>query len=392
MLWTCVDPFNPKLNKFESLLVVDAMVSNENLSYTVRLSRTSEAQFYETEMVAGAEVIISDANGITSTLYETKQGIYKTDSLLFLGEPGNSYILHIKTSEGSEYESDSCIMYQVDQIDSIFFNKDVEILNNGSETLNGIRIFIDSRISDDNRYFRWAYNEWWKMIVPEPKKYNYINDSTFLEIDQINQTCWGNRKSDEIIIQSAGSGGSNSIEKKPIAFIPSEKSNRLLIQYCIEVRQLSISKKEYEFWDRMKQINESGGDIFEKQPFPIISNIHNINNPDEPVLGYFQVSAVSKKRKYITVSNITELNIPLYNYDCERFELGPDDFPPPLAPGGGMSFDKIYRMYSSPTFTFVEPVFDGFGELKKLAFAKKACTDCTINGSLKKPDFWIDLK
>ncbi len=36
--------------------------------------------------------------------------------------------------------------------------------------------------------------------------------------------------------------------KSPICFIASEKSDRLLIQYCIQVSQYAISEKEYEFW------------------------------------------------------------------------------------------------------------------------------------------------
>jgi hypothetical protein len=392
MLCTCIDPYSLKLNEFESLLVVDALLTNENRSYQVKLSRTNEAQYIEPSMVFGALVTIRDENGNNSLLQETTEGIYNTDSLLFQGETGHSYILYIKTPEGSEYESEPCFMYPVQQIESVYFNKDQEILNNGSETQEGIRMFIDSESSDDNKYFRWVYNEWWKVIVPDPKKFNYINDSTIFEVDQIKQVCWRNNRSDEILIQSTESGQTNRIEKKPILFIASDKSDRLLIQYCIEVKQLSISKMEFEFWDHMKQINASGGDIFEKQPFPIVSNIQNISNPEETVLGYFQVSAVSQKRVYISANDISELNIPLYNYDCERIELGPDDYPPPLVPGGGMTFNRIYKRYVGPVYSFVEPLYDGQGKLKKLAFSKHACTDCTINGDLTKPDFWIDLE
>jgi len=32
-----------------------------------------------------------------------------------------------------------------------------------------------------------------------------------------------------------------------------------MIQYYVEIRQLSLSKEEYRFWDLMLQLNESGG-------------------------------------------------------------------------------------------------------------------------------------
>ena len=141
----------------------------------------------------------------------------------------------------------------------------------------------------------------------------------------------------------------------------------------------------------MKQLNESGGDIFEKQPFPINSNIHNLSDPDEQVLGYFQVSAVKQKRLYIRPDDISQYNLPLYNYQCNRIVIGEDDYPPPLSPGAKVTFNKIYSYFVGPNYAFVEPVYNNNMELRKLVFSKPVCTDCTINGSLTKPDFWIDL-
>jgi Domain of unknown function (DUF4249) len=391
MLCTCIDPYSPKLNGFKSLLVVDAFLTNENRSYFVKLSRTNEVQNIETTMESGALVMIKDQSGNNSLLYEISAGIYKTDSLLFNGETGNSYILYIKTPEGTEYESEPCLMYPVTQIDSILYTKDQEITNNGSETNEGIRIFVNSKSSEDSKYFRLVYNEWWKFSVQYPKKFNYINENTIFEVDQIKQVCWNSKSSDEIIIQSTESGQTNKIEKEPILFIASDKSDRLLIQYCIEVRQLSLSKREFEFWDHMKQIHETGGDIFEKQPFSIVSNIHNISNPDEPVLGYFQVSAAKQKRIYITAKDISDLNIPLYHYDCERIEAAPGDYPSSQDPATKMTFDKIYNSYTIAGYDFVEPIYDMRWNLQKLVFSKPSCTNCTLEGSLKKPDFWIDL-
>ncbi len=389
LLCTCIDPYNIEFRKSETLLVVDALLTDEENSYYVSLSRTNAIQSEETSMVSGASVRITEINGISVILQETAPGIYKTDSLTFKGSIGNSYTLSIVTQEGNEYESEACLMYPVDQIERIYYDKDQEILNNGTEITEGIRIFIDSESNGDNRFVRWMYNESWKIMVPDPKKYDYINDSTFLEVP-IKQACWGNNASDEIIIQSAAAGSGNKIEKKPILFIDSESSNRFLIRYSIEVKQLSLSQKEFGFWDQMKQINDAGGDIFDKQPFPVTCNIHNVNNPEEPVLGYFQVSAVSRKRIYINRDEITRLEIPLYMYDCSRIVLGPDDYPPPLTPAGGMTFDKIYRMYVGPKYSFIEPVYDLYGELKKLVFSKNDCADCTSTGELKKPDFWTD--
>ena len=57
-----------------------------------------------------------------------------------------------------------------------------------------------------------------------------------------------------------------------------------------------------------------------------------------------------------------------------------------------MTFDKIYASYTGSTYVFIEPIYDLRWNLTKLAFAKKFCAICTLNGTLTKPDFWIDLE
>jgi len=36
--------------------------------------------------------------------------------------------------------------------------------------------------------------------------------------------------------------------------------------------------------------------------------------------------------------------------------------------------------------------FHSGGELLRLVFVRSFCADCTLNGSLNKPDFWVDLE
>jgi hypothetical protein len=386
---TCIDPFNPDLKKSESLLVVDALVTDENRAYTVKLSKTNKTQFSEISMVTGALVSIMDDTGLSTFLSEAADGVYKTDNLQFQGIPGRSYKIIIVSAEGKEYESEFCFMHPVEQIDSIYFGRDQDIQSNGGATEEGIRIYLDSESSDVRKFYRWTYDEWWKVVVPDPKKYNYLNDSTIFEVEQIKQICWGNKKSDDIIIQSTEAGAINKIIKKNILFIDSDKTPRLLIKYCIDIKQLSVSEKEYDFWNHLKQINESGGDIFDKQPFPVFSNIHNINDPEEKVLGFFQVSAVSNKKIYISPDDVEGMNLPRYKYNCDRTVIGPSDYPPPIS-GEGMTFDKIYKLYVGSMYAFVEPVYNQNHKLIRLAFSKINCTDCTLNGTLEKPDFWVE--
>jgi hypothetical protein len=366
--------------------VVDALLTDDRGSYSCKLSRTIPTQYGNASMVTGAVVVIRDIDGFSANLREEEPGIYRSDSLEFHGEAGHSYLLNIKTSDGVEYESDTCYLSPARPVDSIYFFRDQEISSNGSEMLDGIRVYINSENYGGSKYLRWLYKEWWKFAVPFPKRFQYIREDSIPNVDTVKHICYASHESDEFILKSTVSSVDDRIERKPVMFIDAAGSDRLLMQYSIEISQLSLSKTEYEFWDQLASVSEGGGSIFEKQPYTILSNIHNKNNPNEPVLGYFQVSGIYRKRIYITPGQLVNLNLPRYKYDCKQVDasIGPDNY----------SFDNLYSIYTSMGYVFTNPVYDPFDPttLVTLEFAKPECALCTVRGRLKKPDFWVDIE
>ena len=390
-LCTCIDPFNPKLCGYMSLLVVDGLITDSNNSNTISLSRTFQDTNTSPVMISDATVYITDNNENSSYLINRGNGIYKTDSIEFKGIPGRTYVLHIQT-DGTIYESNPCIMQSVPEIDSIYFEKEEELINNGTQSQKGIGIYVDSKGVDKNQFYRWAFDETWKFKIPYPKRFNFnMADSAVTGVDNVKEFCWKTRKSGDILIYSNYSGQPLPIKKEPIFFIAADQSDRLLIQYSILVNQYSISKEEYDFWNNLKQVNESGGDIFSKIPYTVVSNIKNVNNPKERVLGFFQVSAVKQKRKNITLSDIAGLNLPYFHNSCERFVKDPSDYPkgPGVPP---TTWAEIYSMWCvTSDYYFVEPQYSSGSNNSKMVFAKPECANCELTGTSKKPDFWVDL-
>jgi hypothetical protein len=388
----CIDPFYPKVQSFQSLLVVDALVTNENASYYCRLSRSFEKLSNKIEKVRGAKVTINDDLGAINSMLEISPGVYRSDSLTFRGVVGRSYVLSIFTKEGEKYESESARMYDVPDLDSVYFGKDSEIFNDGLH--EGTRIYFDSKKPVDGKYLLWSYEEWWKFHVPFPKLYDFIDENHINPVlVSPNVMCWKHNKSDNIIIGSAEADLNNRFVKKPLLFIASDRSDRLMIQYYVKVKQYSLSKMEYDFWDHMKQINEAGGDIFDRQPFQIISNINNLKDSKEQVLGYFRVSAVKYKSLYITRREINLLGLKDFNYGCDLLFVGPsDDFP--NKPSKPVTFTQMYHILVDQGYTFIDfnlaPPEAG-GGLAKLIFVRNYCSDCSITGSPNKPSFWIDM-
>lgn len=389
-LITCIDPYTPRLRSFESRLVVDALLTDELSPGYVRLSRTIELPDDKAPKVTGATVTITDDLGNQVILDERYPGDYRPDSLAFRGEVGRTYKLIIETADGEKYESGPCLMLPVPEIDSLYYGVDQVFSEQTGQFREGITFYIDTKDETPDSYYRWSYEEWWKFSVPDPALFKYVNDSTILPLAKINQTCYAHTSSDMIDIENTVSGHKGDFIKKPVLFIGSDESDRLMIQYCIEVRQMSLSAREYEFWNLMTEINEAGGDIFDKQPFQVFSNIINTSNPEDQVIGYFQVSGVKQKRLYVTFREAVELDLPMYLYECDRQEKGEIDYPS-TSPGEGFTFNEIHAAFLNSGYAFVGPIFDSSYNLFRLIFVRPNCSDCTLRGSLSRPWFWTDL-
>jgi hypothetical protein len=390
---SCIDPYVPNLKNYKSLLSVEGLITNENTSYKIKLSRTTNREDSEPANVIDAIVSITDSDGNKTDLQNRGNGYYTTDSSSFTGIIGQKYALHILTSEGKEYKSEECTMLPVASIDKIFYEKGEEISGNLGESSTGLKILLNSTdASGMNPYFRWTYEEAWEFLMPNPPKYKcvFVNDKEtylFEFLPEIEENCWKMNKSDEIIINSILSGSTNFINNQLIHFIDPVKSERLTKEYSILVKQYSISEKEYNFWNNLKKAGNAGGDIFNSQPYQVVSNVHNINDAGEMVLGYFEVSAVSQKRIFITAEEVNLLYLPHYQTDCVEIAKSPEDWPGVEPP----SFYEIYHTIMNPhDFTFIRPSFNPDRTLRKLVYATKVCSVCEYSGISIKPDFWIE--
>lgn len=378
---SCIDPFNPAVDKSQYLLVVDALVTDQEESYYCSLTRSFKDNEETPETVTGATVYVTDNDGGSFIFSEISPGIYRSDSLLFRGVVGRAYTLHIVSNDGEEYASDPVTMIDVPEIDSLYFGKDMLMTDDGL-LHEGIQLYFDSKKPVDGKYMRWSYEEYWKFNVPYPPFYEYFNQDSVVNIPPKNRTCWKHNNSDEIIIADKDADVSEAFVKRPLTFIASDLSDRITVRYHIKVRQYSLSEDEYRFWDLLKQINEAGGDLFNRQPFQILSNVHNTKRNEDQVLGYFKVSAVEDASMYVDLSDLEELDLPRYDYDCDIFTVEP-----PL----GFTMDELYNYYTELLgYVFVVPEFNDFMQVIGLMLSTPRCADCRTTGNPLKPDFWVD--
>ncbi len=382
---SCIEPFDATIGDYKDLLVVEGSISNENKSHYIMLTHSASNIDEPIKYEQGASVAIKDDLGNKVMLNEVSPGIYKTDSLQFQGVMGRVYTLIINASDGKRYESEPCLMNQPSRIDSVYPIPAKGWDSEGMEK-EGIDILIDATgNAEGESYLRWTYDEDWKFEIRYPVKYIIFSNDSAMSIDPENVTCWKSDVSKEIMIHSFQNQINQTVKGRQLYFISTSDNDRVSIRYSTLIRQYSISKKEYEFWNKLKESTENVGDIFGKQPFSISGNVNSIDDPKEPVLGYFQVGGVTSKRIYINESYVFENDLPPWdiNNGCPADSFLVD----------GVTFKSSYQIYETlvlpGTRSLVEPIYDPTGKIMLgLMLTYPDCGDCTRTGDINPPPFW----
>ena len=185
-------------------------------------------------------------------------------------------------------------------------------------------------------------------------------------------TCWNGSISIDINLASTENITSGLIKKHPICFIPFSES-MLRIRYSILIKQYALNKDSYRFWENLKESNESTGSLYDAQPFQIVGNIKNIQDPTEAVLGYFDMATVSSKRIFIKKTDDIpfEIKIPTLYPNC-LVEV--DTI---------VSYDKIV-FFLGNGYLISRYIFGSGYEM-----VLKNCIDCRLKGGTNiKPEFW----
>ncbi len=382
--YSCLEPYSLHIDGYDNLLVVDALITDENTPHTVVLRRSvsdiNESSPYE----SGAVVYVTDANGANYYFAEFEPGTYQSDSTEFVANEGDKFVLHIQTADGEEYESDECELLPKTSIDKVYYGKNTKWDTSGETQNDGLSIYVDGS-ADESAYIRWIFEEDWKFRIPYPEQFIYDEEEEIKEIPRENEVCWKTNKSNDINLYSFANQVGGKIEKKEVTFIPTGLSDKLTMRYSILIKQVTISKEEYEYWRKLSESTEDVGDVFGKQPFSLTGNIVNTKDTSEPVLGFFQVGSIQTKRIYINSSVISDLKLPLIDYrkGCYVDTVRVD----------GLRYSSGFEIYdeyvNKEGMTVYQPLYGSDGmSIEGLLLAFPVCANCTYSGNINPPAFW----
>lgn len=69
--------------------------------------------------------------------------------------------------------------------------------------------------------------------------------------------------------------------------------------YYVTVYQQALTPEAYRYWDHLRQNVSLGGGLFEPAPGSVKGNIQNLNDAEEPVLGFFYATQTDTIRRLI---------------------------------------------------------------------------------------------
>jgi hypothetical protein len=354
----CSVEFIPDSNENKEQLVVEGMITDQNRVNRIKLSRSLPVgKPLVRKAVKGAVITITDEKGIISTLTESPPGTYSTDSTIFRGRVGGLYALNIKIGNVN-YATDFSEMKPVPPINSLYYEKVVIAASRDTNDIDeGCKVYVDSfDPSGKCLFFRWDYTETWEYRIP------YI---------VANRICFITERSDEILIKNTSLYSQARVSKYPIVFI-SNKTDRLKEKYSILVNQYSLNESEYNFWEKVQNISHNVGNLYDVTPVAISGNIRCCNDPQETVLGYFSVSAVTQKRLFIQDKF---LGLPNFVTYCATDTLT----------------GKLPETGLNTEFWVIEDYSDELPPFWVITTFRE-CADCTTRGTSVMPSFWLEYR
>ncbi len=362
---SCRKPYTPpEITTDYSYLVVDGVVNaNKAGITTLQLSRTIPLtdSTSETKPETGATVFIEDQSGSSYPVVSVGNGVYTSNALSL--NISAKYRLRINDTKGDSYLSDYVAVKQTPPIDSLTWKQDKDLT-----------VFVHTHDPLGNTtYYRWDYVETWQYRSMLEQKLGLDNQNLLFYRDASTQVynCWQTFISNNIVTATSRNLAQDIISYAPVTTIE-QNDQRLFVRYSINVKQYGVTKEAFDYWQILQKSTQKTGSVFDPAPAQVSGNIHCVNKPDKPVIGFVSASYITEKRLFVDHRELVGWNqraVP--DISCETIYT--------------FQHPTDWRIYNFPDTTYGPYYFSS----STIILAKKDCLDCTRKGGTPvKPAFW----
>ena len=345
----CIEEYNPNIDTKDDLLVINGSIVRGMEQQTIYISRSTSVEHPGFLAETNCNVFVTDHMDHKFQFEEASPGMYiaEIDSSYLL--TGAKFKLTVETPDKQVYASDFEEMYDGPQIDSLYFASETAYSELRNRYENGQRLNVDVYARDDfTGYYRWKIHETWEQrstneridsmlvgvdsvfittfkwdtlnsewvrdrAIPIPK-FEYLNKPDTFHI------CYLDSEVDDVFLSSTSNIVTNTRKRVPLQFIT--HIPKLTFRYSCLVSQYSLSEGAYMYLHNKLAETKESGELYYTQPSQNQSNIKNIKNDQETVLGYFWVSEMKQKRIFYGGPYIGGLGCsPRKFFDVEDFYL-----------------------------------------------------------------------
>jgi hypothetical protein len=279
----------------------------------------------------------------------------------------------VMTPDRNEYESVFDKLRPVPEIDSLYYQVEHNSFASEEDSTGGVRFYIDFTYDDEAfEYIRWDLTETYEFHNPNMEAFVSIPGIGLIQLPDTsnNRVCYITNELSSIHSMSLGYLDFGIYVKKPFSFVPNiQMEQKLKHKYSLLIKQYSVGEAAFHYWNELKKTSQEQGFLFDRQPALLKSNIHNVNDEEEMVLGFFSMSGVAETRGFAIKPE--GLDMSLYEWYC---------FPLPRGPGGPGGDENLPSYYARAWR-------DGEASF---AWVNKHCVDCRAykNSTHIPPEFW----
>lgn len=330
-LSACLEQVDIKTTEEKKLLVIEGFISTKAGPHTFRLSKSAKyGSIFEgfSKKEENASIFIKDDIGNQVFLEELSPGLYQTPAG-YKAEVGRTYTLIINSKSG-QYISTAEKVEPAPPIKKLearfkkFPSVSPEVFNSGVEVY---ATFDDPE--DEQNFLFW--NDIGTFIMetnPEDFVFRDPPASPVPAPKECCNRCFFEEQQADTQFRIYSDNVTNGNETTLLAAYIPDDGGRFDEKYLVRIEQYSLTREAFQFYKLLNAQLEIDGDIFDPPPASVYSNVVNITNPDQRVIGYFHASDVSRDSMYIEKSLIEQPNQNRYVADDCRVLGGKVDAPP----------------------------------------------------------------
>lgn len=300
--WGCIDEISlPEAEENASKLVIQGSLIHGNPARVEVFISQSDAfpEYGNLSPVAASQVRLLDASGNSLDIPPVEAGTYQLSipsAGNFSVATGNTYQLEVALPNGQVYRSSPEPLLPVPSLTGM--NTQVITRQELNNIENLVEVpYLQIKVStpllaenqDQKSYFKWGFEGTYQFVESTPPSPLIPQNTCYipvaLELENIHVLNGFEVNADFL--------SDYTVFEERIDY-------KFSLGFYMTVYQQSLSESAFRYWNQVREVSQRSGSLFEVPPGRVTSNLRNLGDPEEEVLGFFYATAIDTSRWYIS--------------------------------------------------------------------------------------------